>query len=71
MVEATEDYDFLTEETKRYLYFSWLDPMPGGQYGPGFDPEAAARKLTTVDMHDATSERCGHSLEKFPSFGKV
>ena len=45
--------------------------MPGGRYGPGFDPDAAARKLTTADMLDATAERCGFALEKFPSFGKV
>ena len=48
MIDATEDYDFLTEETKRFLYFPWLDPMPGGRYGPGFDPDVAARKLTTI-----------------------
>ena len=71
MIEATEDYDFLTEQTTRFLYFAWLDPMPGGQYGPGFDPEAAARKLTVMDMHPGASERYGFSCEKFPSFGKV
>ena len=71
MIDATEDYDFLTEETKRFLYFAWLDPMPGGQYGPGFDPEAAARKLTTMDVHPGASERYGFSYENYPSFGKV
>ena len=71
MIEATEDYDFLTEQTTRFLYFSWLDPMPGGQYGPDFDPEAAARKLTTMDMHPTASERYGFNRENFPSFGKV
>ena len=71
MIEATEDYDFLTEQTTRFLYFPWLDPMPGGLYGPGFDPEAAARKLTTMDVHPTASERYGHMYEKFPSYGKV
>ena len=61
-------YDFLTEQTTRFLYFAWLDPMPGGQYGPGFDPEAAARKLTVMDMHPGASERYGFSYEKFPSY---
>jgi hypothetical protein len=52
------------------LHFNWLDPQPGGKYGPGFCPRAAARKLTTRDVHLWESE--DHTpLRNFPSYGKL
>ena len=52
------------------LHFLWLDPPPGGHYGPGFDPRVAARKLTTADVHLHESDD-SPPLRKFPSFGKL
>ena len=52
------------------LHFTWLDPPPGGWYGPGYHPDAAARKLTTEDVRLLGSDDCP-SIEKFPSYGKV
>lgn len=53
------------------LHFPWLDPPPGGHYGPGFDPQVAARKLTTADVHLHESRGVCPGLENYPSFGKV
>ena len=52
------------------LHFPWLDPPPGGHYGPGFDPQVAARKLTTADVHLRDSDD-SPPLREFPSYGKV
>ena len=52
------------------LHFPWLDPPPGGHYGPGFDPQVAARKLTTADVHLHESDD-SPPLRKFPSYGKL
>jgi hypothetical protein len=55
------------------LHFPWLDPPPGGHYGPGFDPRVAARKLTMADLHLRESDDSPDQLElrKFPSYGKL
>ena len=52
------------------LHFPWLDPQPGGQYGPGYCPRAAARKLTTHDVRLFGADDMPR-IENFPSYGKV
>ena len=52
------------------LPFQWLDPPPGGWYGPGFCPRAAARRLTTQDMILFDSDDLPR-IESYPSFGRV
>ena len=57
------------------LRFSWLDPPPGGLYGPGFIPAVAARKLTRADLRmrepDPVDGWRESNLRKYPSYGKV
>ena len=57
------------------LPFSWLDPPPGGRYGPGFVPAAAANKLTRADLRmrepDPVDGWRESNLRKYPSYGKV
>jgi hypothetical protein len=57
------------------LSFSWLDPPPGGRYGPSFVPAAAAHKLTRADLRmmepDPVDGWRESDLRKYPSYGKV
>jgi hypothetical protein len=56
---------------ERGLPFPWLDPPPGGWYGAGYDPEAAAKKLTAMDVRMFFDSKDHHPTENFPSYGKV
>ena len=68
LIELTDEYC-----DKPSLPFTWCDPPPGGQYGPGFCPRAAARKLTTQDMimADSLVDVDLPPIRNYPSYGRV